>query len=215
MICFPVTRHVGGCRVSARKAWGHHVATARRRFEREDDVGPRRRIARVARGPLGGAPRRGARRTKSVLPRKTRERREHLGNEESAGSAHLPDHLIGLHGGRSPGPLAEGRSRPTRSRARARECSRGRARAGSSSVRNHPRRPWQPPTKLFTGRDFRRAVWPCFANILVRASNVSAHRGWGTTDRSTAHEAFRSPATRTPSRASREFARGVSRTDPG
>ena len=36
MICFPVTRHVGGCRVSARKAWGHHVATARRRFERED-----------------------------------------------------------------------------------------------------------------------------------------------------------------------------------
>ena len=45
--------------------------------------------------------------------------------------------------------------------------------------------------------------------------NVSAHRGWGTTDRSTAHEAFRIPATRTPSRASREFARGVSRTDPG
>ena len=82
MICFPVTRHVGGCRVSARKAWGHHVATARRRFEREDDVGPRRRIARVARGLLGGAPRRGARRTKSVVPRKTRERRNIWGRRK-------------------------------------------------------------------------------------------------------------------------------------
>ena len=104
-------------------------------------------------------------------------REENIWDEESAGSAHLPDHLIGLHGGRSPGPLAEGRSRPTRSRARARECSRGRARAGSSSVEITPaalgsrRRNFSQP-----GASNRRAVWPCFANIWFALKRERAPR---------------------------------------
>ena len=215
MICFPVTRHVGGCRVSARKAWGHHVATARRRFEREDDVGPRRRIARVARGLLGGAPRRGARRTKSVVPRKTRERRNIWGRRKRGVCAPArPPHRTAwwTKPGAVSGRALSADSVPCAgSGVLAREGSRGLFLRQKS-----PPPPLAAADETFHNRAHQTAapsgrVLQTFGSRL----NVSAHRGWGTTDRSTAHEAFRIPATRTPSRASREFARGVSRTDPG
>ena len=131
-------------------------------------------------GLVGGAHRRGERGRKSV--REDPRDEKIWGTKKRAGSAHLPDHLIGLHGGRSPGPLAEGRSRPTRSRARARECSRGRALAGSSSSRKNTPAALQPPTKLdrahfrAPGVKFFTSIGPHFKR--ERAPRVGHYRSF-------------------------------------
>ena len=129
-------------------------------------------------GLVGGAPRRGEGGRKSV--REDPRDEKIWGTKKRAGSAHLPDHLIGLHGGLSPGPLAEERSGPTRSRARAWECPRGRALAGSSSSRKSTRRPWQPPTKLDPAIYRRPACELSFASHFKRerAPRVGHYRSF-------------------------------------
>lgn len=133
-----------------------------------------------SRAVLSACPRRGARRSEKRRPRKPARGENLWGTKKRAGSAHLPDHLIGLHGGLSPGPLAEERSGPTRSRARAWECPRGRALAGSSSSRKSTRRPWQPPTKLDPAIFRRPACELSFASHFKRerAPRVGYYRSF-------------------------------------
>ena len=215
MICFPVTRHVGGCRVSARKAWGHHVASARRHFEREDMSV--RDAASLGSRAVSSAVRpdeaRGGRKASSAEdPREKRTSGER--RKRGVCAPARPPHRTAWW--TKPGAVS-GRALSADSVPCA--GSGVLAREGSRGLFLRQKSP-PPPLAAADETFHNRARFPprrlaVFCKHLVRASNVSAHRGWGTTDRSTAHEAFRSPATRTPSRASREFARGVSRTDPG
>jgi hypothetical protein len=202
-----VREGVGSARESVEKS----RRTARRRLEWGGAVAPRRRVAEGERGSRRRcAPTRRARTEKR--PRRP-ARRENLGNEETRGvcAPARPPHRTAwwTKPGAVSGRALSADSFPCAgSGVLAREGSRG-----LSSSRKITPAALQPPTKL--DRAHFRAP-----GVLVKAS-IGSHfkreraRGWGTTDRSPAHEAFRRSATRTPPRASLEFARAVSRSDPG
>ena len=216
MICFPVTRHVEVVG-SAQERRGDITSRPRDVVSSAKTMSVRDAASLGSRAVSSAVRPDEARGGRKASSRGRPAREENILDEEKRGvCATLPDHLIGLHGGRSPGPLA-GRALSADSV----PCAGPGVLAREWLARALPPSEITPAALGSRRRNFsqpgasnRRAVWPCFANIWFalkreRAPRVGHYRSF---DRA---RGVSNPGHENAIARISEFARGVSRTDPG